>query len=62
MQIWQENMIECLLYHAGYRWDAVLGIVGMQPLPMLLKRKQSLKDLADKVEEAHVERHGSQVR
>ena len=44
------------------RWEAVLSLVGMQPLPMLVKRKQALKDLADKVEEAHAERHGSQVR
>lgn len=62
-QIRQTNMVQCLLHHDWvYRWEAVLSIAGMQPLPMLLKRKQALKDLADKVEEAHAERHSSQVR
>lgn len=63
MQIRQTNMVQCLLHHDWvYRWEAVLSIAGMQPLPMLLRRKQALKDLADKVEEAHVKRHSSQVR
>ncbi len=63
MQIRQKNITQCLLHHDWvYRWEAVLSIVGMQPLPMLLRRKQALKDLAAKVEEAHVERDISQVR
>ena len=62
-QIRQQNITQCLLHHDWvYRWEAVLSIAGMQPLSMLLKRKRALKDLADKVEEAHAERRSSQVR
>ena len=55
-QIRQTNITQCLQHHDWvYRWESVLGIVGMQPLPMLQRRKQALKDLAATVEEVHVE-------
>lgn len=52
-QIRQTNILQCLNHHDWvYRWESVLSLVGMQPLPMLLKRKQALKELAAQVEEA----------
>jgi hypothetical protein len=53
MRIRQKNILECLLHHDWvYRWETVLGLAGLPPLPGLAKRKQRLKDLVAIVEEA----------
>lgn len=63
MKISQTNIVQCLLHHDWvYRWEAVLNMVGMQPFPMLLSRRQRLKDLAQTVEESHFELQNLQVR
>lgn len=63
MRISQTNILQCLLHHDWvYRWEAVLNIAGMQPLPMLRGRKQRLKDLAEMVKEAPFEPQNSRVR
>jgi hypothetical protein len=47
MKMRQRNMTECLLKHDWvYRWESILSSVSMQPLPMLEKRKQVLRDIA----------------
>ena len=47
----QRNITECLLKHDWvYRWESILGLVGMQPLPMLKMRKQTLRDLASTIQ------------
>src|SRR5208283_2455786 len=63
MKISQTNVLQCLLHHDWvYRWEAILQMVGMKPLPMLLDRKQRLKDLAETVKGAQVELQNSWVR
>jgi hypothetical protein len=53
MKISQTNVLQCLLHHDWvYRWEAILNMVGMHPLPMLQARKQRLKDLAELVSKA----------
>jgi hypothetical protein len=62
MKIRQTNVIQCLLNHDWvYRWEAVLSLVGMQPMPMLQSRKQRLKDLAEIVKEAPIELQKTRV-
>jgi hypothetical protein len=52
----KNNIIHSLLYNDWtYRWEAVLKMAGLDPLPGLLKRKEKLKELADVVEEERVE-------
>jgi Glycosyl transferases group 1 len=63
MQISRTNMIQCLLHHDWlYRWEALLNIVGMQPLPMLQARKRRLEDLAGIVATASFEPESLSVR
>ncbi len=46
-RIRQTNIAECLSNHDwAYRWETVLALAGLEPLPDLRKRKQRLKDLA----------------
>jgi hypothetical protein len=43
---------EALLRHDwAYRWEQILGAVGLEPLPALFKRKQTLRRLAETVME-----------
>jgi Glycosyl transferases group 1 len=63
MKIRQLNITQCLLNHDWvYRWEAVLSLVGMQPLPMLQSRKRALRNLAATVEEDFVQRQSSGAR
>jgi hypothetical protein len=49
----QTNVIEALRRHDwAYRWEAILGIAGMLPMDRLLRRKESLAQLADKIRPA----------
>jgi hypothetical protein len=51
MRIRQTNITQCLLKHDWvYRWESILNLVGMQPLPVLEKRKKALSELALTVE------------
>jgi hypothetical protein len=60
MKIRQTNITQCLLNHDWvYRWEAVLNLVGMPPLPMLQDRKHALKERAASVEEDFFLRQGS---
>jgi hypothetical protein len=59
MKISQTNILQCLHHHDWvYRWEAVLNITGMQPLPMLHSRKRALRELAAAVEEGSVNQKG----
>jgi hypothetical protein len=59
----QTNITQCLLNHDWlYRWEAVLDMVGMQPLPKLQNRKRVLKELAATVEEDFAQQELSGVR
>jgi hypothetical protein len=59
----QRNMTECLLHHDWlYRWESILEMVGMQPLPKLQNRKRTLQSLASAVEQDYVQRELSGVR
>lgn len=59
MRISRTNVTQCLLHHDWvYRWEALLKIVGMQPLPMLHARKRQLEDLAEIVTNAPSELQG----
>ena len=52
MRIRRNNILHSLLRHDwAYRWEAVLKMAGLDPLPGLLKRKERLKELAALVEE-----------
>lgn len=63
MKVRQTNITQCLLNHDWvYRWEAVLRLVGMQPLPMLETRKQALRNLAAAVEEDFFQRQSSGSR
>jgi hypothetical protein len=56
MKIRRTNMLKALLHHDWvYRWESVLNMVGMQPLPMLQQRKACLGNLAEIVEKASLE-------
>jgi hypothetical protein len=56
MSIRRANIIQSLLHHDwAYRWEAVLTMAGLDPLPGLLKRKERLKELAAVVEEKRIE-------
>jgi len=62
MRISQTNTLQCLLHHDWvYRWEAILNMVGMQPLPMLQARKRRLAELAEIVQEARLEPQNSRT-
>jgi len=57
MKIRQTAITQLLLNHDGvYRWEAVLCLLGMQPLPMLQSRKRALRDLVATIEEKFAQR------
>jgi glycosyltransferase involved in cell wall biosynthesis len=44
------NVVQALLRHDWvYRWEAMLGTVGLEPMPELLQRKERLRNLAEAV-------------
>ena len=48
-----QNMVQCLRHNDwAHRWESILRLVGMQPLPALSERKERLDALADTVEHA----------
>jgi Glycosyl transferases group 1 len=48
----RENMVHALKQHDWvYRWETVLKIVGMDPLPALSERKRRLGDLSETIEQ-----------
>ena len=52
-EIRKNNVINSLLQHDWvYRWEKVLEICGLDPLPQLLARKKRLRDLSIMVEKA----------
>jgi hypothetical protein len=55
------NITQCLRNHDWvYRWESVLKLVGMEPLPMLEKRKRVLSELAALVDKDFSGRHAAQ--
>jgi hypothetical protein len=59
----QKNMTECLLHHDWlYRWESILEMAGMQPLPKLQNRKRTLQQLNAMVAEDFAQRELSGVR
>lgn len=47
----RKNMVQSLLRHDwAYRWEAILKIAGLQPMPELLERKERLANLAKMIE------------
>lgn len=51
MRVRQTNITQSLLHHDwAYRWETILEMVGLQPLPALQERKRTLKELAGTVE------------
>jgi hypothetical protein len=55
-KIRRENVLQSLLNHDwAHRWESVLKIAGLEPLPVLLERKQRLASLAATVQERHLE-------
>lgn len=52
MHIRRNNITQSLLHHDwAYRWESILAMTGLTPLPALLERKEKLKELAARVEE-----------
>ena len=50
----QRNITECLRKHDWvYRWESILKLTGMEPLPVLENRKRTVRNLADLVDEAY---------
>lgn len=50
-KIRRDNVVQSLLHHDWvYRWEAVLKIAGLDPMPQLLERKKRLGDLSIMVE------------
>lgn len=63
MRVQQTNITQCLLNHDwAYRWESILDWVGMQPLPALEKRKNSLRELAACVDESFARQQPVAVR
>jgi hypothetical protein len=59
----QKNMTECLLHHDWlYRWESILEMAAMQPLPKLQNRKRTLQQLNAMVQEDFAQRELSVVR
>jgi hypothetical protein len=56
MRIRRNNITQSLLRHDWvYRWETVLKMAGLGPLPGLLRRKERLKELAALVEEQGID-------
>ena len=56
MRIRRNNIIHSLLHHDwAYRWETVLQMAGLAPLPMLVKRNKRLKEVAAMVAEEQCE-------
>lgn len=52
----RNNMVQMLLHHDwAYRWEHILNLAQVAPLPQLLKRKEKLRQLADFVAQAPIE-------
>ncbi len=52
-KIRRDNVVHSLLYHDWvYRWENILKIAGLDPMPELLERKNRLRDLSNMVEKA----------
>jgi hypothetical protein len=52
INIRRNNIMQSLLHHDWiYRWEAVLTMAGLSPLPALLNRKHRLNELSTRVEE-----------
>jgi len=50
------NMVQALLRHDwAYRWEQLLEIAGLSPLPALTERKRLLAERAALVETAEIE-------
>ena len=63
MRIRRTNVLQCLNNHDWvYRWESLLNVVGMQPLPMLQARKRKLHDLAELVTNAPLDIPALSVR
>jgi len=58
MKIRRTNITQSLLHHDwAHRWDSILSMAGLTPLPALLERKEKLKELAIRVEEQIAPQH-----
>jgi hypothetical protein len=56
MRIRRTNMLQSLLHHDWvYRWETMLSMAGLAPLPGLLKRKERLRELAAMVAVTEIE-------
>jgi hypothetical protein len=56
-RIRQNNVAHALLRHDwAYRWDAILKIAGLAPMPQLLERKELLQGLGEAVLEGNMAR------
>jgi hypothetical protein len=63
MKISRNNIVQCLRHHDWvYRWESLLNIVKMEPLPMLQARKRRLQELAQTVTSNPMELQGTAVR
>ena len=52
------NMVQSLLRHDWvYRWEAILQIAGLQPMPELCERKRHLENLAGLIEREAASKH-----
>jgi hypothetical protein len=62
MKVRRKNITQSLLHHDwAYRWESILEMVGMQPLPKLQARKRALKELAAAVEQDFIQHEMSGV-
>jgi hypothetical protein len=52
MRIRKTNVMQSLLHHDwAYRWEAILAIAGLDPLPQLVERKERLRHRASMAEQ-----------
>lgn len=59
----RNNVLQCLTHHDwAHRWESILKIVGMEPLPALSARKEKLAALAATVQEEEVACQGTSRR
>jgi len=55
-RIRRTNVVQSLMRHDWvYRWEAVLQIVGLEPTPQLLQRKERLKSMAEAINQDGLE-------
>ena len=55
-RIRRENMLQALFHHDwAYRWESILKVAGLEPLPALIDRKQRLASRAAMVQERQLE-------